>query len=221
MGGLADFFLVAAKNDSNMGVFIVKKDRPGVEVIEIKGLLGNRGSHISEIVFTNVSVSRENLLGEIDPGLNKVVAYALDLGRYSAAWSAIALANACLDEMIAYSRNRLQFGQKIRTYESIQQIIGNAAANIHAAKALALNAGELRKTHSPHAAYETNIAKFFCSKVVNQIASDTIQIHGANGYYDEYNAERYFREAKAFEIIEGTSQIMLQLISRSALINGF
>lgn len=220
LGGIADLFLVVAKNKSEIGVFIVEKDRKGICIEEIKGLLGNRGSHIAEIDFSNVAVSQENILGDIETGLNKVVTFAFETARYCASWSSIALAQACLEEMISYSRKRSQFGKKIRTFQFVQEIIGNAVINIHAAKALALYAGKLRKENSVLAFDETNITKVFCSRIVNEIAADAIQIHGGNGYCSEYPVERYFREAKAFEIIEGTTQILLQLISKNALING-
>jgi len=217
LGGLADFLLVVAKNDNLTGVFIVETNRKGINVRSLKGLLGNRASHMAQIKFDNVMIPKENLVGNLDSGMNKTVATALDIGRYSTAWGGVALAQACLEEMISYVRTRSQFGKKIRTYQLVQKIIGDSATNIHAARALALKAGELRKLEDPKSVNETTMAKYFSSRIAMRIAEDAVQIHGGNGYYDDFPVERYFREAKALEIIEGTSQVLVQMIAKNAM----
>ena len=98
-------------------------------------------------------------------------------------------------------------------------MIGDAVTNIHAAKALALKAGELRKKNDPNYANETTMAKYFSSRITMEVAEDALQIHGGNGYYSNFPVERYFREAKALEIIEGTSQVLVQIIAKHALMN--
>ena len=219
LGGIADFILLVARANNRMGVFIVETDRLGLEINTIDGLLGNRASHIAEINIENLIIPKENLLGELETGINKVVSNALDIGRYNTAWSGVSLAQACLDEMVSYSRNRSQFGRKIRSFQLIQKLIGDATVNIHAARSLALKAGELRKFESSEAINETIIAKYFSSKIAMRIAEDNIQVHGANGYSDKFPAERYFREAKVLEIIEGSSQILVQIIAKNSIMN--
>ena len=219
LGGIADFLLLVARDKDLTGVFIVETDRTGIKRRELRGLLGNRASHIAEIEFENVIVPKENLLGTLDNGMNKAVVTALDIGRYSTAWGGVALAQACLEEMVSYARSRSQFGKKIRTYQLVQKMISDAITNIHAARALALNAGKLRKDDDPNSINETTIAKYFSSCMAMRVAEDAIQIHGGNGYYSAFPVERYFREAKALEIIEGTSQILVQLIAKHAMMN--
>jgi alkylation response protein AidB-like acyl-CoA dehydrogenase len=219
LGGMADFLLLIARNEDKTGVFIVETDRNGITRRDMQGLLGNRASHIAEIEFENVMVPKENLLGSLDYGMNKTVSVALDIGRYNTAWAGVALAQACLEEMVSYARTRSQFGKKIRTYQLIQKMIGDAVTNIHAAKALALKAGELRKENNPNSANETRMAKYFSSRMAMHVANDAMQIHGSNGYYNHFPVERYFREAKALEIIEGTSQVLVQIIAKHALMN--
>lgn len=219
MGGMADFLIVMAKNGDKTGAFIIETDRAGIKRRDLQGLLGNRGSHVAEIELNNVMIPKENLLGDLESGTNMTVATALDIGRYNTAWGGVGLAQACFEEMVSYARKRTQFGKKLRTFQLIQQMIGDAATNIHAARALVLNAGALRKENSPHSIHETTMAKYFSSRMAMRVADDAMQIHGGNGYSSEFPVERYFREAKALQIIEGTSQVLVQLIAKYAMIN--
>jgi alkylation response protein AidB-like acyl-CoA dehydrogenase len=219
MGGIANFLLLIAKNGDQTGAFIIETDRPGIRIRELKGLLGNRGSHVAEIELDNVIIPQNNLVGDLNFGMNIVASTALDIGRYNTAWGGVALAQACLEEMISYSRTRSQFGKKIRTFQIIQEMIGNAATNIQASRALNLSAGKLRMDLDDGAKNATTMAKYFSSKIAMQISQDAIQTHGGNGYSSEFPVERYFREAKALEIIEGTSQVLVQQIAKNTLIN--
>ena len=219
LGEIADLFLVASRCEDKMAVFIVEKATDGVEVKPLKGLLGSRASHLAEIEFNNVIIPEENILGDIESGLNNVVATALDHARYSVAWGSVAVAQASLEAMISYSRKRSQFGEKIRSFQLIQEFIANAVTNIYAARSLCLRAGELRKKGDDNAVIETTLAKYFASKIAMKVATDAVQAHGGNGCRDEFPVERLFREAKILEIIEGTSQILLQVISNMALIH--
>ena len=218
LGGIADFLLVVAKRSGRTGVFIVESDRPKIHRKDIPGLLGNRASHVAEIELNNVFIPTQNLLGPIEAGNSSLVAKILDIGRYHSAWGGVALGNACLEAMITYSRSRTQFGTKIRTNQLVQQLIGNATTNLSAAKALALQAGHLRDRGDLTATNSTTMAKYFASTTVMQIAQDAVQLHGGVGYSSEAPVARYFREAKAFEIIEGTSQILVQLIAKQSIL---
>ena len=219
MGGIANFLLLIAKNGGQTGAFIIETDRPGIKIKELKGLLGNRGSHVAEIELTNVIIPKENFVGDLSYGANIVVSTALDIGRYNTAWSGVALAQACLEEMISYSRSRYQFGSKIRTFQLVQKIIGDAATNIQASRALNLHAEELRKKFEESSTITTTMAKYFSSKIAMRISEEAIQVHGGNGYSSEFPVERYFREAKALEIIEGSSQVLVQQIAKNVMIN--
>ena len=216
-GAIAAFFIVLAQCDGKISAFIVERSYKGISSKPIKGLLAGRASHIAELEFIDVKVPDENLLGPEGGGFSYVVGTALDHGRYSIAWAGIAIAQASLEAMVAYSRKREQFGQKIHKFQLIQAIIGDAVTNTHAARALCLRAGDLRKKNQPEAVTETTIAKYFSSKVAAEISSDAVQVHGGQGCCDECSVERLFREAKVLEIIEGTSQIQQIIIAKYGL----
>lgn len=212
MSGIADFFLVIATGVDGISAFIVEKNE-NVKLTPIKGLLAGKAAHICEIEFQNVEVPLENILGKEGNGFSYIVNTALDNGRYSIAWGGLAIAQASMEAMVSYSRKREQFGQKIYKFQLIQGMIGDAVTKIHAARALCLNAGKMRDEKNTEATMETTISKYFTSKIAMEIAIDAVQVHGGNGCYNQYPVERYFREAKILEIIEGTSQIQQEIIA--------
>ena len=129
------------------------------------------------------------------------------------AWMGVALAQEALEVMIAYARKRTQSGEKLYRFQLIKGIIGDAITNIYAARALCREAAQMRIERHPDAIIKSTIAKYFASKVANSVASDAVQVLGANGCIDRFPVERLYREAKILEIIEGTSQIQQQIIS--------
>ncbi len=214
---IADFFLVIATNGNDISAFIVDRNISGIIIKPLKGLLASRGAYVGEIEFINVEVDKENLLGKEGDGFTYIVNSALDHGRYSIAWAGLALAQEALNKMVTYSRNRSQFGKKIYNFQLIQGLIADATTNVHAARSLCINAGRLRMEKHNDALIETTIAKYFTSKVAMQITMDAVQVHGGNGCDSIYTVERLFREAKVLEIIEGSSQIQQEIISRYGL----
>lgn len=212
-GALADLFIVIAKHEETTSAFIVERSMPGIEIRPMTGLIGSRASAIAEIVFTDVVVPVENLLGKEGAGFSFIVNTALYHGRYSIAWAGVAIAQASLEEMVSYARKREQFGQKIGQFQLIQGMIGDAVTDVHAARALCLRAGELRRDNNNEAIMETNVAKYFSSKAASRVASNAVQVFGGNGCWNEYPVERLFRESKILEIIEGTSQVQQILIA--------
>ena len=216
-GDIADLILTVAAGEKGITAFMVEREMPGVKTTPIKGLLASRAAHIAEIEFTEVRVPEENVLGRVGGGFTYIVNTALDHGRYSIAWAGIALAQAAVDAMVTYARQRSQFGKKIYNHQLIQGIIGDAVTKVHAGRALCLRAGELRKANHSSAVIETTIAKYFTSKIAMEVAIDAVQVHGGNGCYNKYPVERFFREAKILEIIEGTSQVQQEIISSYGL----
>lgn len=216
-GDIADFFLVLASCDAQKTVFLVELEFDGVKTLPIKGLLGRRASHVAQIEFNNVYVPEENVIGKLGTGFTYVVGTALDHGRYSIAWSGVAVAQEALEAMVTYSRKRKQFNKRICEFQLVQGMIGDAVTKTHAARALCIRAGKLRQQGSSDAIVETSIAKYFASKVAMEITIDAVQVHGGNGCSNYYPVERLFREAKVLEIIEGTSQIQQQMIAKYGL----
>jgi len=217
LGNIADFFLVVTRGEKGISCFLVERSMPGVRSTPIKGLLAGRAAHIAELEFENVEVPAENLLAKEGSGFTYIVNTALDLGRYSVAWGGLAVAQECIEAMVAYSRKRKQFGKKIYNFQLIQGMIGDAVTKVHAGRALCLRAGQLRKANSNSAVMETTIAKYFTSKIAMEISTDAVQVHGGNGCCNQYPVERLFREAKILEIIEGTSQVQQEIISSYGL----
>lgn len=211
-GDIADIFLVIARDGEQVTSFIVEREW-GVVTRPIRGLLAGRASHIAEVEFNNIAVPEENILGKVGSGFTYIVSTALDHGRYSIAWAGVAICQAALEAMVSYARQRSQFGEKLRSFQLIQEFIGDAVTQTHAARALCLKAGELRKSGDPDAIIETSIAKYFTSKAAMEVAMNAVQVHGGNGCCNEYPVERLFREAKILEIIEGTSQVQQQIIA--------
>jgi len=189
----------------------------GVKISSTKGLLGRRASHVAEIEFNNVCVPKGNIVGQLGMGFPYVVGTALDHGRYSIAWSGVAVAQEALEAMVTYARKRTQFDKRVCEFQLVQGMIGDAVTKTHAARALCIRAGELRQQGSSDAIVETSMAKYFASKVAMEIAVDAVQVHGGNGCSNCYPVERLFREAKVLEIIEGTSQIQQQMIAKYGL----
>lgn len=215
--GKADFFIVIASNEGKTTSFIVEKGFEGVKTSAIKGLLAAKASHIAEIEMNNVEVPEQNVLGAEGQGFDYIVSTALDHGRYSIAWAGVAIAQEALECMVSYSRNRSQFGEKIHNFQLVKALIADATTNIHAARSLCIQAGEMRQKKHEDAIIQTSIAKYFSSQVAMKVATDAVQIHGGNGCYNKFPVERLFREAKIMEIIEGTSQIQQNIISNYAL----
>ncbi|MNJ37068.1 Acyl-CoA dehydrogenase [compost metagenome] len=119
----------------------------------------------------------------------------------------LGLGQACLEASVNYSRKRKQFGHRLREYQLIEKMITEMAVNLNAARLLCYHAGELKEQGEPDSIMETWMAKYFISSAIVKIASDAVQIHGANGCSTEYPVERYYRDAKVNEIIEGTTQM--------------
>ena len=215
--GIADLLLVMARNGEVVSAFLVERDTAGLAFEPQEGLMAGRACHIGEVVLNDVVVGRESMVGQPGQGFSYVANTALDHGRYSIAWGGVGLTEAALDAMVAYSRSRKQFGESIGTFQLVREMIAEAVARLYAAKSLCCRAGEMRRSGSPEAIIETTIAKHFSAGAAFKTACDAVQVHGGNGISGEYPVERYMREAKVLEIIEGTSQIQQMVISMHGL----
>jgi alkylation response protein AidB-like acyl-CoA dehydrogenase len=147
-------------------------------------------------------------------GLSIVAGAALDHGRYSVAWGCVGISQACLEHSVQHSSERSQFSKKIKDHQLIQKMITDMITQIRAARLICLYAGYLKGINDPNHVRETLIAKYFASKVVNRIASNAVQIHGATGCVEDSPVSRYLRDAKIMEIIEGSSQIQQIMIAK-------
>lgn len=220
LADLADHFLVIAKTDPEKGhrgmsAFIVERTFPGVKTGTIHGKLGVRAGNTGWIVFENTPVPVANRLGEEGEGFYIAMA-ALDNGRYTVAAGATGLIRACLEASVQYANQRTTFGKRIGEHQLVQEMIAKMAAHYEIARLLYLRAGWM-KNMGLRNTRETSLAKWFATEAAVQAALDAIQIHGAYGYSDEYDVERYLRNAKGEVIYEGTSQIHTLIQAEYAL----
>jgi alkylation response protein AidB-like acyl-CoA dehydrogenase len=168
---------------------------------------------LARLYLKDCRIHDESLLGKVGFGLSHVGGAALDFGRYSIAWGCVGLAQACLEACISFTNERKQGGVFLREHQLIQRMIADMLTNITAARMLCYRAAYERNAGSPGLLREACIAKYFASQTAYKAATDAVQIHGALGCSSESPVQRYFRDAKVMEIIEGTSQIQQVLIS--------
>ncbi|RCJ36603.1 acyl-CoA dehydrogenase [Nostoc punctiforme NIES-2108] len=214
-GQIADVFLVFGKCEGKPTAFLVEKNSPGLSVKAMSGILGVRASMSAELLFNNCHVSLENLVGKLGFGFSYIASSALDHGRYSVASGCVGIAQACLEACIKYTNERKQFGVYLKEHQLIRQMITQMITKVKAARLLCYQAGYLKDINDPNSIMETAIAKYFASTVATKIANDAVQIHGGNGCSSEYPVERYLRDSKIMEIIEGSTQIQEITIAES------
>jgi len=220
LADVADHFLIIAKTDPEkrhrgMTAFIVERGFPGVRTGTIHGKLGVRAGNTGWIALQDAEVPVENRLGEEGEGFT-IAMTALDNGRYTVAAGATGLIRACLEASVKYANERTTFGQRIGEHQLVQEMIAKMAQSYEAARLLYLQAGWL-KNQGIRNTRQTSLAKWFATDASVQAALDAIQVHGAYGYSDEYDVERYLRNAKGAVIYEGTSQIHTLMQAQYAL----
>jgi len=206
-GQIAHLFLIFARNGASVSAFLVERETPGFSVSPISGMLGTRASMVAELLLEDSQIPAKNLLGGRGFGLASIASSALDIGRYCVAWGSVGILRACLEDSLRYSSQRQQFGVYLRQHQLIQQMITEMITNLSAARLLCLQAGYSKEQGDPATVIQTWIAKYFASVKASQAANDAVQIHGANGCSSAYSVQRYMRDAKIMEIIEGSTQI--------------
>lgn len=215
-GQIADLYLVVAQCEEQPTAFLLKRNTVGLTVKPIDGMYGFRSAMLAELNFDDCCITKDDIVGKIGVGFSHVANTALDHGRYCVGWGCVGLGQACLDASLRYTTKRKQFGLFLHKHQLIQQMIANMATNIRAARALCLQAGHLKLQNEPDLIMETSIAKYFASRMAFNAANDAVQIHGANGCSSDYPVQRYLRDAKITEIIEGSTQIQQMIISQYA-----
>ncbi|MBE9478652.1 MAG: acyl-CoA dehydrogenase family protein [Chloroflexi bacterium] len=208
----ADFAVVTVRTKSDVAkpsegltAFIVELDRPGVSRGDIHGKLGVRAGSTGWISFQDVRVPLENRIGEEGEGF-KVTMTAFDHGRYTVAAGATGLIRASLEASVAYAKEREAFGKPIAHHQLIQEKIAGMARDYEIARLLYLKAGWM-KNEGKRNTFETSMAKQFATDRSFHVASEAIQIHGAYGFSDEYDVERFMRNARGAMIYEGSNEI--------------
>ena len=215
-GQMADLFLVFANSKRGHSAFMLERNLPGLTTSPVHGMLGTRASMMAELRLEQCRVPKRNLVGAQGFGLSHIASSALDCGRYSVAWGCVGIGQACLESSLQYAGQRKQSGALLRDHQLIQRMITQMVAGVKAARLLCWNAGQLRDVGDPASILETSIAKYFACKTAADVARDSVQIHGANGCSGEYPVERFYRDAKIMEVIEGSNEIQEITIAQSA-----
>jgi alkylation response protein AidB-like acyl-CoA dehydrogenase len=174
--------------------------------------MGWHASPMRELLFDGCRVPAENMVGEEGQGFT-VALSALDGGRLGMAACAVGVAQVALDAAVTYAREREQFGRPIIDFQGLQFMFADAAASIEAARRLYREAARARD-EGAGTPLSCSIAKLFCTDVAMKVTTDAVQAFGGYGYMREYNVERYMRDAKALQIVEGTNQVQRMIIGR-------
>ncbi|MFJ2605247.1 acyl-CoA dehydrogenase family protein [Streptomyces sp. NPDC091279] len=218
-GGIADFYTVMARTgaDGPRGItaFLVPGDAEGLSAAAPEKKMGMKGSPTAQIHFDGVRVGDDRRLGEEGQGFT-IALSSLDAGRLGIAACAIGLAQAALDEAVAYAAGRQQFGRPIGDFQGLRFLIADMATQIEAGRALYLAAARLRDAGRPFSK-QAAMAKLHCTDAAMKVTTDAVQILGGYGYTADFPVERYMREAKVLQIVEGTNQIQRLVIGRHLL----
>jgi glutaryl-CoA dehydrogenase (non-decarboxylating) len=216
----ADYELVFAKTDPGAGhrgisAFIVERGWDGIEARQIPNKLGIWAGSTGELFFSNVQVPAENLVGGQGDGF-KIAMHSLDQGRFTVAAGAVGVIRACLEASVRYANQRKTFGQEIGHHQFVQDMIADMVLGYETSRLLVMQAADL-KNKGVRNTRETSLAKWHATESAFRAAHLAIQVHGAYGYSAEYPVERYFRNARAPIIYEGTTQIHKMMQAEHAL----
>ncbi|MCW2572102.1 MAG: acyl-CoA dehydrogenase [Frankiales bacterium] len=197
-----------------VSAFLVPNDSPGFESRKIKGKLGLRSCDTAELILRDVKVGPEALLGGVEGKGIRVALTALNDGRMSLGASCTGLAQAALDSMVGYTKERHQFGKPIAGHQLVQELIADTAVEVDCARLLTWRVADL-KTRGEDYSLAASKAKYYASEASVRAANNCVQAHGGYGYIDEYPAGKYLRDARVTTLYEGTSQIQKLIIGRA------
>lgn len=216
-GGQADFYNLFCRTggpgSKGISCLFADADTPGLLPQQPERLMGLRSSAPAQIVLEQARVPRDRLVGAEGEGF-AIAMKALDAGRLGIAACAVGLAQGALDYAIGYARERSQFGRPIGQFQGLGFMLADMGTQISAARALLLDAARLKDAGRPFSMQAAK-AKLFATDVAMKVTTDAVQILGGAGYVSDHPAERWFREAKVLQIVEGTNQIQRMVIARS------
>lgn len=217
---VASFFVTFATVDrtqrhKGISAFIVPRDTPGVSVEPFQNKLGFRPISTGDLFFDDVELDPEHLLGEEGMGFT-VAMTAVERGRLSVASRAVGMAQSCLEDSVAYARDRVVFGQPIGEFQMIKKKIADMAVEIDAARLLVRHCADLMDA-GKRARKESSMAKMFASDVAQRAATEAVQILGATGVSGDSRVSRMYRDSKVFQLVEGSNEIHRLLIAEYVL----
>lgn len=215
-GGVADIYIILAMTDKSQGTrgisaFILEKGMEGFSVPKTESKMGIRGSLATELLFENVKLPKENLLGRLSRGFG-IAMSSLDVGRLGVAAQALGIAQGAFDETVKYMKARSQFGRTLDKFQALSFEMADMKTRIDASRLLLYKATNRRDKGLP-STIEAAQAKLFCSETAMYVTTKAVQFHGGYGYIKDYPVERMMRDAKITEIYEGTSEVMKMIIA--------
>jgi alkylation response protein AidB-like acyl-CoA dehydrogenase len=214
------WFVVLARivnqgRSNGFSMLLLDAQQEGVDRRTIHGKMGIRGSETAEMTLENVFVPEENLLGEPGWGL-RIALRALDGGRIGIAAQAVGIACACIDLMVSYSKERVQFKRPLADFQAIQWMLADSQTELMASQQLIDQAAWLKDQGRPYT-QAASMAKLYAAEAANRIAYRAVQVHGGYGYSNEFRVEQLYRDARVTPIYEGTSEIQRIVIARNLL----
>ena len=217
-GKNADIAIVFAVTDPAAGkrgisAFVVPTDTPGYRVASVETKMGQRASDTCQIAFEDCVIPAEYRLGEEGQGY-KIALGNLEGGRIGIAAQCVGIARAALEAATLYSRERHAFAKPLSEHQAVAFKLADMATQIEAARQLTLHAAALKDAGEPCLS-EASMAKLFASEIAERVCSDAIQIHGGYGYLQDFPVESYYRDVRACQIYEGTSEVQKMVISRA------
>jgi alkylation response protein AidB-like acyl-CoA dehydrogenase len=215
--GVADFYATMVRTDDTgprgITCLLVDGDSDGLTAATPERKLGFKASPTAQVIFNDVRVPIDRRMGDEGQGFAIAMA-ALDNGRLGIAACAVGIAQAALDLAVSYAKEREQFGRPIAEFQGLSFLLADMVTSVSAARSLYLAAARRKDAGQPFAT-EASMAKLFATDAAMQVTTDAVQVLGGAGYVQDFPAERYFREAKALQIVEGTNQIQRMVIGRA------
>jgi len=218
-GTICDFMAVFCLSDPAVespyerhSLILVESDRPGIDAKPIKGKMGLRASDTAEVAFDGVRVPQENLIGQRGQGFKQLMRF-FDATRTTVASQAVGLAQGALDLAIAYTKERITFGRPLISNQAVQFQLAEMATRIEMARMATYRAAWLVDQGRPSAKLNS-MAKYYAGEVAVWVCDQALQLHGGYGYIDEYDIQRFYRDAKILEIYEGTKEAEKMVIAK-------
>ncbi len=226
-GTVGDFFVVLCKTDpdaegryNGFSQIIVESDRDGFKADKITGKLGIRASDTAELIFDDVRVPEENLVGNRGMGFLQQMQF-FDATRVGVAAQGVGIAKGAAEAALEYAQEREQFGQPIAEFQAIQHKLATMFTDLEAARNLTYKSAWSVDNRDEQLTTLASMAKEYASRVAVDVANEAVQIHGGSGYVDDFDVERFYRDAKITQIYEGTTEIQKNIIARELLGKGF
>ena len=218
----AGIFTVMARTDpetkdaKGVSAFIVERASPGLSVGKPERKMGQRGAQTADVVFEDVRVPAENLIGGVEGQGFKTAMKVIDKARLNIAAVSVGAASRILEESLAYALERRQFGQPIAEFQLVQAMLADSRAEIYAARSMTLDAARKRDS-GENVTLEASCCKLYASEMVGRVADRGVQIHGGAGYMQDSAVERFYRDVRLFRLFEGTTEIQQLVIARHML----